>query len=190
MKEKLAKMIRVLTVPSVFSAVLCTVLYGRVDGAYATAGHYLAALCFLSFLPLMSYPVAAAVPGFQKDRRHWERTLGLIFSVAGYLGGLGMVLMTDCTKIETVIYATYLASGVALAVCTALRFKASAHTCGCSGPIVGLSYFVSPWFLLGYGLLAVVVWASLNLKRHSAAQLIGGGVIPVLALFLCSYSML
>ena len=190
MKEKLAKIIRVLTVPSVFSALLCTMLYWRVDGAYATAGHYLAALCFLSLLPLMSYPVAAAVPKFQKDRRHWERTLGLIFSVAGYLGGLTMVLLTDCTPVETVIYCTYLASGVALAVCTMLRFKASAHTCGCSGPIVGLSYFVSPWFLLGYLLLAAVIWASMSLKRHSAAQLIGGGVIPVLALWCCCYGVL
>ena len=190
MKQKLAKIIRVFTVPSVFSALLCTMLYWRVEGSYATAGHYLAALCFLSFLPLMSYPVAAAVPSMKKDRRKWERTLGLIFSVAGYMCGLAMVLLTDCTRIETVIYSTYLLSGLALAVCTVFRFKASAHTCGCSGPIVGLSFFVSPWFLLGYILLGAVAWASLRLKRHSAAQLVGGSVIPVLALFACCYGLM
>ena len=99
-------------------------------------------------------------------------------------------MLTDCTKIETVIYGTYLISGLALAVCTGLHFKASAHTCGCSGPIVGLSYFVSPWFMLGYFLLAAVIWASVRLKRHSAAQLIGGSVIPVAALLGCCYGLL
>ena len=185
MKQKLAKLIRVITIPPVFAALLCTLLYCRVDGAYASAGHYVAALCFLSFLPLLSYPVSAMVPAFRNDRRKAERTLGLIFSVAGYIGGALFVLFTHCTKIETAIYGTYLLSGLSLAVCTALRFKASAHTCGCSGPIAGLSYFISPWFLLGYILLGVVSWASIRLKRHSTMQLIGGSVIPVLALLLC-----
>lgn len=185
MKQKIAKLIRVLTIPPVFAALLCSLLYWRVDGAYASGGHYLAALCFLSFLPLMSYPVSAVIPQFRRDKRKWERTLGLIFSVAGYIGGALFVWFTDAAPIETVIYGTYLLSGLALAICTALHFKASAHTCGCSGPIAGLTYFISPWFLLGYILLSVIIWASIRLKRHSSWQLMGGTLIPVLALLLC-----
>ena len=185
MKQRFSKIIRVFTVPSVFSALLCVILYGKLEGAFISAGRLFAALCFLSFLPLMSYPICYAVPVLRKMGRKAERNLGLIFSVTGYIGGILFCLLTDSSPIEKVLYTTYLVSGLGLAVCTLLHFKASAHTCGCSGPIMMLSIFVSPWFLLGYLLLAVVMWASRNLDRHSPTQLVGGSVVPVLSLIGC-----
>lgn len=185
MKQKFAKFIRVFTVPPVFSALLCTILYGQLDGAFTSLGHYFAALCFLSFLPLMSYPVCAAVPSLRQKGRKAERNLGLIFSVVGYIGGILFCLFTESTPIEKLLYVSYFVSGLGLALCTLIHFKASAHTCGCSGPIIMLAVFVSPWFLMGYLLLAAVIWASRSLDRHSIAQLVGGSIIPVVALFGC-----
>lgn len=185
MKQKLAKSIRVFTVPSVFAAVLCTVLYLRVEGAFASPGHYAAAMCFLAALPALSYPVCAAVPRLREKGRKAERDLGLVFSVAGYIGGVVFCLFAGSTAVEQLVYGTYLVSGLGLAACTLAHFKASAHACGCSGPIMLLAVYVSPWFLLGYALLGAVMWASRSLDRHSPAQLIGGSVVPVLAMMLC-----
>ena len=82
-------------------------------------------------------------------------------------------------------FGTYLISGTTLAVCTLLHFKASGHTCGCSGPIAALSIFINPWFLVGYVLLTPIIWSSIRLKRHTALQLLAGCVIPVLAMLIC-----
>lgn len=181
MEQKCAKAVRVLTVPPVFAALLCTILYARLSGAFASERHYIAALCFLSFLPLTSYPICHATPSLREKGRRVERNLGLIFSVAGYIGGVLFCLLTDSRPVETLLYATYLFSGVGLAVCSLMRFPASGHACGCSGPIIFLSVLISPWFLLGYLLLGVVMWASRNLDRHSPAQLVGGSVVPIVA---------
>ena len=62
-------------------------------------------------------------------------------------------------------------------MCTLLHFKASGHTCGCSGPIAALSIFINPWFLVGYVLLTPIIWSSIRLKRHTALQLLAGCVI-------------
>lgn len=185
MERNCAKVIRVLTVPPVFSALLCTILYAHLSGAFASTGHYIAALCFLSFLPLMSYPICHAVPSLREKGRKAERNLSLISSVTGYIGGVLFCLLTDSHPIETLLYATYLFSGVGLAVCSLMHFHASGHACGCSGPIIFLSVLISPWFLLGYLLLGVVMWASRNLDRHSPAQLVGGSVVPVVAFLGC-----
>lgn len=185
MKQKFAKAVRVFTVPPVFAALLCVILYLHVDGAFASFGHCLAAVCFLGVLPVLSYPVCAVVPSLRERGRKAERNMGLIFSVAGYICGMAFCLAADCTDMEKLIYGTYLVSGLGLAVCTLAHFKASAHACGCSGPILLLAVYVSPWFLLGYGLLGAVMWASKSLDRHSPAQLVGGSVVPVLAMLLC-----
>ena len=185
MKQKFSKVVRVFTVPSAFSALLCTILYRRLEGSFASTGHFFAALCFLSFLPLLSYPICYTGPILRKMGRKAERNLGLIFSVAGYVGGIFFCLLTDSSPTEKLLYTTYLFSGLGLAVCTLVHFKASAHACGCSGPIMMLSVFISPWYLLGYLLLGVVMWASRTLDRHSPTQLVGGSVVPVLSLLGC-----
>ena len=184
MNEKAAKSIRVFTVPPIFAAVLCALLYWQVDGAYTNGIHCLVMVFTLSVLPLMSYPLCAIIPALRRQGRKAERTMGLIFSVAGYIGGFAFALLTPSTTVELVIYGTYLLSGVMLAICTVCRFKASAHTCGCSGPVAALSVFVSPWFLLGYLLVGAVMWASVQLKRHSRTQLMAGSLIPVLSLLI------
>ena len=111
--------------------------------------------------------------------------LALVFSVLGYLIGFLAAVLDDGAAMEKVVFGTYLISGTTLAVCTLLHFKASGHTCGCSGPIAALSIFINPWFLVGYVLLTPIIWSSIRLKRHTALQLLAGCVIPVLAMLIC-----
>lgn len=185
MKKIFAKLIRILTTPPVFAALLCTLLYVLSDDAFASMGHLFAALGFLTALPLLAYPVAALIPALRRRGRGVQRNLALVFSVLGYVGGFLFALLGGGTATEKVLFGTYLLSGVVLAVCTLLHFKASGHTCGCSGPIAMLAVFVSPWFLCGYPLLTPIIWSSKLLGRHTGAQLLVGALIPVLAMLLC-----
>ncbi len=183
--EKLAKAIRILTTAPVFAAILCSLLFLLLPDSFTSAGHYLAALGFLTALPLLAYPVSCAIPSLRKKGRDGQRNLAVAFSVAGYIGGFLLAMLGGGTATEKVLFGTYLISGVGIAVCTLLHFKASGHTCGCSGPIAMLALYANPWFLIGYLLLTPIFWASKKLGRHSAAQLFAGAAIPVLAMLLC-----
>lgn len=188
--QQLAKFVRVLTTPPVFAALLSTLLYVLYDGSFASLGHYLSALFFLTGLPLLAYPVAALVPPLRRKGRRAQRNLALVFSLVGYIGGFLVAMLAGGAAVEKVMLGTYLFSGTALAVTTVFHFKASGHTCGCSGPIAMLSFFVSPWFLLGYFLLTPIFWSSKKLGRHTPAQLVAGCIIPVVGILLCSLCFL
>lgn len=190
MTEKFAKAIRVVTTAPVFAAILTTLLYLLLPDGFASFQHYLAALGCLVALPLLAYPVSYAVPCLRKKGRDAQRTLAVIFSVIGYIAGFLIGVLCGGTATEKVLFGTYLISGIGIALCTALRFKASGHACGCSGPIAMLAVFASPWFLTGYMLLAPVVWASKRLGRHSAVQMLVGAVIPVVAMLLCRIALI
>lgn len=185
MKLKFAKLIRVVTNAPVFAALLCTLLYLCCERAFAGPAHFWGALGCLSVMPLLSYPVAWAIPALRRRGRSAERNLAIAFSVLGYVLGFLMAVLDGGTVTELVLFGTYLLSGALIGVTTLLHFKASGHTCGCSGPIAMLSVFVSPWFLLCYLLLTPIIWASRQLKRHTLAQLIVGGMIPIAAMVLC-----
>ena len=185
LKDKFAKAIRILTTAPVFALVLCTLLYFLLNGAFASLKHYLAAIFFLTVLPMLAYPVAAIIPPLRKKGRDGQRNLAIAFSVLGYIGGFLYAILGGGAAVEKVLFGTYLISGVTLAVCTLLHYKASGHACGCSGPVAMLSVFVCPWFLFGYLLLTPVIWSSMKLKRHTATQLLVGSVIPVLAMLIC-----
>lgn len=185
MVKKSAKVIRILTTAPVFAAILSTLLYVLLPDGFASVGHYLAALGFLVGLPLLAYPLSYLIPALRKKGRDGQRNLAVIFSVVGYIGGFLLAVLGGGTATEKVLFGTYLISGIGIAVCTVLHFKASGHTCGCSGPVAMLAVFASPWFLVGYLLLTPIVWSSKKLGRHSGAQMLAGAVIPVLAMLLC-----
>ena len=185
LKDKFAKAIRILTTAPVFALLLCTLLYFLMDGAFASLRHYLMAVFFLSILPVLAYPVSAIIPPLRRKGRDGQRDLAIVFSVVGYVGGFLYALLGGGTGFEKVLFGTYLISGISLAICTCMHYKASGHACGCSGPVAMLSVFVCPWFLFGYLLLTPVIWSSVKLKRHTASQLLVGSVIPVLAMLIC-----
>lgn len=183
LKDRLAKAVRIFTTPPVFAFALCTIAYFELENGFASSAHYWLSVFFLTLLPLLSYLLFISVPALRKKGRNTERNLALAFSVAGYVGGF-LFSHWGGTAFERAVMDTYLFSGALLALCTLLHFKASGHTSGCSGPLIALALFVSPWYLLGYILLTPVVWSSLKLKRHTPLQLLTGALIPVMAMLL------
>ena len=182
---KLAKTIRTVTTAPIMAAILLTLVWQFDPVGYPTTGHYLMAMLFLAILPVLAYPVSVIVPALRRQGRDGQRRLAIIFSVSGYIGGLVFCLITRAYGAELLIYLTYFISGILIALFSfAIKFKASGHACGVSGPIAMLIHLLGPIYALGYIVLAAVFWASIKLKRHTWSQLIGGSAIPVITMLI------
>lgn len=178
---RLCKIIRIITVAPVAAAAAVTLLF--IHGNFFVSNmHYIAALTALTVFPLSAYPISLIKKA--DERRNFQRTLAIVLSVAGYIGGMLFALLTSASVGERVLYLTYLLSGVAIAFSSfVLKKKSSGHACGIAGPVALLAYYIHPLYLLGLLLLLPVGYASLKMKRHTLPQLISGSVIPILCLF-------
>lgn len=179
-----AKIIRVITIPPVMAAVLCTLLFCAMPGAFKDGLHYSMAMVFLVLLPMSAYPVSVIIPSLRRGGRSSQRSLSIVFSVAGYTLGAVFAFLSGGTDIEKTLFLTYLLSGVFTAICSfAFKFKASGHACGVSGPAAMLVHYLGAPYIVGFALLIAVFISSIKLKRHTIAQLFGGSVIPILSMY-------
>ena len=183
--DRLAKVIRVVTIPPVGAFTLVSSLYFKRGLEFGSRAAYLFAVLFLSVFPVLAYPLQPAIPRYRGRGREGQRSLAILMSVLGYLFGIIYVCFTHATDMLLTIYVVYVISGVGIAVCSKfLHAAASGHACAVAGPVAGMTYFlgggVLPWGLLTF---SVVCWSSLRLKRHTLAQFLLGGAISVGSLF-------
>ncbi len=182
---KLAKIIRTVTISPVMVVLLISCLYFMHDGAFLNGAHAWLMVLFLSFLPVLSYPLSYVIPSVKKKGREGQRSLAIYFSIIGYLLGCVVVFAFSPAPIEKIVYLTYLFSGLLIFLFSHIfKFKASGHACGVAGPIWALCYFVHPAFALLLSVLFLVFWSSLRLKRHTTSQLIVGSFIPLCSMIL------
>ncbi|MBR0156537.1 MAG: hypothetical protein IJM20_03340 [Clostridia bacterium] len=183
---KEAKLLRALTVPPVMALMLITILYiGLGAEAFVTPTHYFAAVFALTLLPVLPYPLCAAIPTLKRKGRKLERGLAIGFSLIGYVLGLLLALLGGGTEIEKILFLTYTISGALTGIMTfVVRYKTSGHACGASAPFVLLAISLSPWWLLGCFALIPIFNASIQLGRHTLGQLFAGACVSVAALFI------
>ncbi len=184
----LNKTIRVITVAPVMAALLLLALYFAFPGFGITPLQLVFALFFLSFLPLLAYPVQALIPRLRAGGRALQRRMAIIFSVAGYICGILYSLLFDQPReiivVLTVTYLTYLVSGIGIALFSALSsVKASGHACGIAGPAAAAWYFIGPIGLIGLALYIPAFIASVRMKRHTVWEFLLGGLVSVAAFF-------
>ena len=174
-----AKFIRVITTPPIAAFVLLTLIFILSPASLSGTAHYIFALIFYTLLPILPYAFTRTVPRLKKGGRKIERKAAIIFSVTGYVLAVIYYAVFSGSRTEWVICLTYLISGVVIALCSALHFKASGHTCGIAGPVCCLAFVLGPVWCVGFAVLIPVIWASLKTKRHTLSQLIAGSFIPV-----------
>ncbi|MHA1713532.1 MAG: hypothetical protein ACTSW4_05795 [Candidatus Ranarchaeia archaeon] len=68
--------------------------------------------------------------------------------------------------------------------------KASVHVAGVTGPITLFVLVVGPEYIAGYLLVAIVAWARLHLKAHSALQIALGFIVGLTLTVLCAFILL
>lgn len=181
--KKLAFVIRIVTVAPIMALVLLLVLYFRAPGTFGSQIMFMFSVLFLVVFPLLAYPLQPLIKPYKGKGREGQRTLALIFAVAGYLLGCLFAAVLGAPRDVWFIFLSYMVSGSLVALINKVfHFKASGHACGVTGPFLLLLYFGQTIGFLGAAVLAVVWLASLYMKRHTTGQFLVGAAIPFAAL--------
>lgn len=177
--EKCFYFIRKITVPPVFAVLfLVTTYYVRPD-YFGNIYQLVFGLIFLGILPVLGYPLQKYIPHFREKGREGQRTLAMIFSMAGYLAGTAVAYVCKVRSELKVTYFLYLLVGIVMFVFNkAFHLKASGHACGITAPVLLSVKFKMPvCAVVGLVLAFPVMVSSVKTKRHTVKQLIGGCII-------------
>lgn len=185
MVDKIAKIVRIATIPPVLACALATALY--VYDPFLIGGliQYFALVFFLTVMPALAYPLQPFIPRFRDKGREGQRTLAFAASVLGYMCGIIFSLVMSAPLAIHIIYWTYFLSVVILTIFNKFTcWKASGHACGVVGPISASIYFIGTDVLPVILIFIMMSWASLKMKRHTIVELILGGISSALAFFI------
>ncbi len=184
--KKSLKIIRIITVAPIMAFLLFTIIFFCRNHYFFSVWQYIYSIGCLSVLPMLAYPLQQFIPGFRGKGRAGQRSLAIIFSVAGYVLCCILGLIFGQSKELWIVIMTYLCSGVCIFISSKVfKFKISGHACGVFGPVSVLLYFgLYIPAIIGIGLLALVYYASLASKRHTLPELISGTVLPAMLIFL------
>lgn len=191
-KDIAAKVIRIATIPPIMATALFSALYYH-GGVFENILQYIAAVIFIAILPTMAYPLQRFIPPFKYDeKRNGQRNLALIMSNVGYFLSIIYSIVFHVSTALLAVFLTYLVSGALLLIINKLfGLKASGHACGIMGPMTALAYLIGwQYLLLGVILLGLMIWSSLRLQRHTAIQLLVGGIVSSGAFFLLAAAMM
>ena len=187
--HKFYKIVRIITLAPVLAAFSITMIGLFCQGVFPTVWHFGYMLFYLGVLPLLAYPLQSVTPHFKHKGRDGQRTLAMLFAVAGYIFCLVTNIFASATKGMWIICLEYLLSGILILVFNkVLHVKLSAHGCGSAGPIFLLLYF---GLYVPAALMAVITAfayvASVKAKHHTVPQLIGGSAVSILLLFCLAF---
>lgn len=187
--EKTFYFIRKITVPPIFAMAFLLVIYFMQPSIFTSVWQLMFGIFFLGILPILGYPLQKYIPYFKKKGREGQRSLAMIFSVAGYLLGTFTVLVTKNSSELCTVYLEYLFSGIAMLVFNKVfHLKASGHACGIVAPVLLFLYFnmFIPAVIGGLFIIPVLI-SSFKTKRHSIPQLLGGCMISTVCLIIIKY---
>lgn len=188
--NKVAKIVRIITVAPICAFILCTTLLIKDNSIYSNIFMYFTCILCLCIIPSISYIVERKFHLYNKfhpelELRFAERKLAIWFSTISYIVLALIVLLTNQSNILKEMVLTYTFSGLFIFIFSIIiHIDPSGHICGFVGPVAFLSYSVSWLNLLFLPLIYFIVWSSLKLKRHTFLQLSLGGIIPIVSLLI------
>lgn len=179
MKNAVAKIMRILTVPPLLVGWMVLFLYVKTD-LFSYLWEALLVLLFLAVIPALAYPLQPILPGFRGKGRSGQRKLAMILSCAGYVAGVIVGYAMRVGSEVQMIFNTYLLSVFVLVLLNCFHVRASGHACSVSGPLLFLCVYGHYTVILPCVLIAgMVTWSSLVLKRHTVKELILGASVSV-----------
>ncbi len=183
MKEKIAKAIRIVTVPPVIVSILILILVKVKPEMFRSIWEPFFSVLCLGIVPALAYPVQPLIPALKKDRREGQRTLAFIFTAAGYAVAFAVGYAVHVDRMLQFLYNGYFLSVLVLVFFNKiLHIRASGHATSITGPLIFLIFFTGPYALLPCILTEVLVfWSSLYLKRHKLTDLALGALVCLLA---------
>lgn len=185
-EEQIAKLVRVLSIPPIMAIAMVLLLRLTRPALFITSADFWLSLLFLAVVPVLAYPVSWLVPRLRARGRDGQRTLAFVFAFAGYVCGVLYALLFRRASGLLMLFLIYFFSALVLTVFNKLlHVRASGHASSVTGPIGFLCTAVGGWFyLLGAGLFAVILWASVRIKRHTVPEFLIGSLSCVFSAFL------
>ena len=187
--EKIFYFIRKITVPPVFAIAFLLVIYLMQPDIFTSVWQLIGGILFLGILPILGYPLQKCIPYFREKGREGQRSLAMIFCVAGYFMGTFIVFATKASFELCIIYLEYLLSGITMLVFNkGFHLRASGHACGIVAPVLLFVYFnmFIPAVIGGLFVIPVLM-SSLKTNRHTIPQLLGGCMISAVCLTVIKY---
>ena len=182
-KERIAKAIRVLSVPPIMVSVLILILAFCKESIFRNILEIVIMIVLLGFVPVLAYGLQRILPGFKEQGREGQRKLAFITNLVGYSAAFLWALIADVENALLLICLTYFFSVVFLTICNnGLHYRASGHASSFTGPLVLLIYFFG-WKVIIPCLViaALIIWSSIYLKRHTVKEIVGGIVVCLLS---------
>ena len=193
-KERIAKVIRGLSIPPVMVSALILILAFHKEGIFRNTLEIIVSIVLLGFVPVLAYVLNGIIPKFREQGREGQRKLAFITNLIGYSAAFLWACISDVENALLLICSTYFFSVLFLTICNKVfHYRASGHACSFTGPLVLLIYFLGWKVIVPCLLIAIsIIWSSIYLKRHTAKELAGGIVVClcsfVLSLFLITYA--
>ena len=182
-KERIAKIIRVLSVPPIMVSIFILILAFNKNNIFRNSEEIIIMIVFLGLVPALAYVLSGIIPAVRSKGREGQRKLAFVTNLVGYGIALLWAILTNVSKELLLICLTYFLSVVFLAIYNkGFHFRASGHASGFTGPLILMIYFLG-WKVIAPVLIiaALIVWASLYLKRHTIKELAGGILVNILA---------
>ena len=186
--DKIAKIVRFVTVPPLVVTAVMTILLFLED-VFPTVLDYALTVLFLGFLPVLAYPLQKLVPAWRRGGRTVQRRLAFIVTPLSYAGAVIAAVLRRAIPDLLYISVVYLLSVVLLLLFNKLTpLRASGHACGLAGTVILPCLFIG-WraILPGVLLFGLAFWASVRLKRHTAREFLLGAALAALAAFVCFF---
>lgn len=178
MKEKTAKIIRIITIPPIEAMVMLLILYRLKQEEFGNLGNLLMAVLFLTVIPICSYPIASRKRG-EQDMRNNQRNMAFIFNFLSYLAAMLIGYCVGCTRmLQWILNGYFLAVLILTIVNKVFKIRASGHACSCTFPYLILSYYFGGYVTVICLILYLAeFWASVELKRHTIKEFLGGTIV-------------
>ena len=181
MKEKAAKIIRMITIPPIEALVMLLILYGLKREEFGTPGKLFLAILFLTVIPICSYPIAARKKN-PEEKRNDQRKMAFIFNFASYLAAMLIGYCVGCSGMLQWIFNDYFLAVMILTIVNkGFKVRASGHACSCTLPYLIISYCLG-WIpaVICMVFYLAEFWASVELKRHTVKEFVLGSEVACL----------
>lgn len=186
--NKFNKAIRIVTVAPIVAVIMLVYMKFSNVEIFSNNWQFIYSIFFLGILPLLAYPMQKYISKYKDEGRKGQRRLAMVFAVSGYILGCIFGILAKQPLGLWIIYIEYLLSGLLIFIFNKFfKIKVSGHACGIVGPIILMLHFKLYYGVIVGLLVTVFVFiASIKEKRHTIEQLIGGSIIPVVAIGIIS----
>lgn len=190
-KERIAKVIKVLSVPPIMVSVFILILPSHKKYIFTHVSQIIIMILLLGIISALAYVLSDMIPAIKIKGREGQRKLAFITTLIGYTVSLLWAVITSVNNDLMLICLMYFTSVLLLTICNkGLHFRASGHASSFTGPLILTIYFMGWKVIIPALFIAIlIVWSSVYLKRHTLKELAGGMIVSVFA-FIISYTLI